>query len=93
MLFNFFRPVRVRFDNMKIVVDPKKCRTSGECVLVCPENAISILDGVATIDESKCDLDGICILPALMEPSTTRRKSRQTRRQLFLRGLTGHMGS
>jgi NAD-dependent dihydropyrimidine dehydrogenase PreA subunit len=46
---------------MKIVVDPKKCRTSGECMLVCPENAISILDGVATIDESKCDLDGICI--------------------------------
>jgi len=43
---------------MKIVVDPKKCRTSGECMLICPENAISILDGVATIDESKCDLDG-----------------------------------
>jgi Fe-S-cluster-containing hydrogenase component 2 len=61
MPFNFFRPVRVRFDNMKIIVDPKKCRTSGECMLICPENAISILDGVATIDESKCDLDGICI--------------------------------
>ena len=58
---NFFRPVRVRFDNMKIVVDPKKCRISGECMLICPENAISIIDGVATIDESKCDLDGICI--------------------------------
>ena len=30
-------------------------------MLICPENAIFIKDGVATIDESKCDLDGICI--------------------------------
>jgi len=46
---------------MKIVVDPEKCRASGECVLACPENAISIIDGIAKIDEDKCDLDGICI--------------------------------
>ena len=46
---------------MKIVVDPDKCRVSGECVVICPEKAISIVDGVATIDEAKCDLDGLCI--------------------------------
>jgi NAD-dependent dihydropyrimidine dehydrogenase PreA subunit len=46
---------------MKIVIDPKKCRASGECVLVCPRNAIFIMNGIATIDENKCDLDGICI--------------------------------
>ena len=46
---------------MRIVVDQKKCRATGECVVVCPEDAISVVDGVATIDESKCDLDGICI--------------------------------
>jgi Fe-S-cluster-containing hydrogenase component 2 len=30
-------------------------------VIACPENAISIIDGVAKVDEAKCDLDGICI--------------------------------
>ncbi len=46
---------------MKIVVDPEKCRATGDCVTACPEDAISVVDGVASIDESKCDLDGICI--------------------------------
>jgi len=46
---------------MKLVVDPEKCRGSGECVSICPMDAISIIDGVATIDAAKCDLDGICI--------------------------------
>jgi ferredoxin len=46
---------------MKIVVDPKRCRASGECVKACPEKAISIVGGVARIDPDKCDLDGICI--------------------------------
>lgn len=46
---------------MKLVVDPKKCCASGECVKACPEGAIAIIDGLAVIDESRCDLDGICI--------------------------------
>jgi len=46
---------------MKITIDPEKCIASGECVTACPENAISIADGVAKIDENLCDLDGICI--------------------------------
>jgi NAD-dependent dihydropyrimidine dehydrogenase PreA subunit len=46
---------------MEIVVNPEKCKASGECVSTCPMDAISIIDGVATIDEAKCDLDGICI--------------------------------
>ncbi|UCG12418.1 MAG: 4Fe-4S binding protein [Deltaproteobacteria bacterium] len=46
---------------MKIVVDQKKCRAAGACVVACPEDAIFISDGVAKIDESRCDLDGICI--------------------------------
>ena len=46
---------------MKIVVDPKKCRASGECVLACPEKAIRIENGCAVIDHERCDLDGICI--------------------------------
>jgi Fe-S-cluster-containing hydrogenase component 2 len=46
---------------MKILVDRNKFRGSGECVKVCPQDAISLLDGVATIDASKCDFDGMCI--------------------------------
>ncbi|NIQ95818.1 MAG: ferredoxin, partial [Desulfuromonadales bacterium] len=38
-----------------------KCCGSGECVKVCPENAISIIDGLAVVDHDKCDLDGLCI--------------------------------
>lgn len=46
---------------MKLSVDPKKCRASGECVKACPEGAIAIVDGVAVIDFDRCDFDGICI--------------------------------
>ena len=45
----------------KVVVDPGKCRLSGECIKMCPEHAIYVKDGKAVIDHTKCDLDGICI--------------------------------
>jgi len=46
---------------MKIVVDKQYCRGSGECIKVCPHNAISMENGKAVIDLKLCDLDGICI--------------------------------
>ena len=46
---------------MKIFVDKDHCRGSGECIKVCPHNAISMVDGKAVIDMEICDLDGICI--------------------------------
>ncbi len=46
---------------MQIVIDPEKCIASGECVSLCPQNAISIQDGVAVVDDNLCDYDGICI--------------------------------
>ena len=46
---------------MKLVVDKDKCCASGECIRVCPMDAITIVNGAAVIDEDKCDLDGICI--------------------------------
>ena len=48
-------------DGKAVVVDPEKCKMSGECLKICPQNAISIRDGKAWIDAEKCDLDGICI--------------------------------
>jgi len=46
---------------MKIVVDNSKCKGSGECIKVCPLDAIRLVNGKAVIDHDKCDLDGICI--------------------------------
>lgn len=46
---------------MKIIIDPSKCKGSGECIKICPEKAITRVKGVATLEESLCDFDGICI--------------------------------
>ncbi|MEJ2068089.1 MAG: 4Fe-4S binding protein [Deltaproteobacteria bacterium] len=46
---------------MKIVVDEAKCTGSGECIVMCPQKALSLEEGKAVLDEDKCDLDGICI--------------------------------
>ena len=48
-------------DKKKVVIDPEKCKLSGECMKVCPEKAIYVKDGKAVIDYDKCTLDGICI--------------------------------
>lgn len=46
---------------MRIVVDHDKCQGSGECVRICPYNAIEIVDGKAQVNDYLCDLDGLCI--------------------------------
>ena len=51
---------------MKIIIDPDKCKLSGECIKVCPQMAISVKDGKAVIDYERCDADGMCI-PACPE--------------------------
>lgn len=37
------------------------CLGKGDCVKVCPVGAITIVDGVATIDEEKCVACGACV--------------------------------
>ena len=46
---------------VKIVIDTKKCRGSGECVKVCPHGALRLVAGKAVVDHARCDLDGLCI--------------------------------
>ena len=46
---------------MRITINQEKCMGSAECIKVCPEKAISIVDGKAVLDNAKCDQDGICI--------------------------------
>lgn len=46
---------------MKIVIDPKRCCGSGECIKVCPHGALTMVDGKAVVNHDKCDLDGLCI--------------------------------
>ncbi len=46
---------------MRIIIDKEICCGSGVCISVCPENAITLFDGKANLNEKKCDLDGLCI--------------------------------
>lgn len=45
----------------RIIIDDKKCKTSGVCIKACPQKAIYVKDDRVLIDYDKCDLDGICI--------------------------------
>lgn len=55
---------------INVVIDQDKCKLSGECIKVCPQNAIILKDGKASIDYQKCDSDGMCI-PACPEGAIT----------------------
>ena len=46
---------------LEIIIDQNLCCGSGECIKICPEKAISLVDGKAVLDPTKCDSDGICI--------------------------------
>ena len=49
-------------DRIKVVINQDKCKLSGQCIKVCPQQAISVKEGKAWIDYEKCDSDGLCIL-------------------------------
>lgn len=42
-------------------VNSELCIGCGECEAICPTSAISIIDGVAFIDESKCRKCRLCV--------------------------------
>ncbi len=46
---------------LEIIIDTNLCCGSSECIKVCPENAIRLVDGKAVLDAAKCDSDGLCI--------------------------------
>jgi electron transfer flavoprotein alpha subunit len=45
---------------MKAIIDKEKCIACGECVEVCPVEAIEIVDEMAQVDDS-CNLCGLCV--------------------------------
>ena len=45
---------------MKAIIDKEKCTACGECVEVCPVEAIEIVDEMAQVDDS-CNLCGLCV--------------------------------
>ena len=47
---------------LEIIIDQNLCCGSGECIKVCQEKAISLVNGKAVLDADKCDSDGLCIL-------------------------------
>lgn len=46
---------------LEIIIDQNLCCGSAECIKICPEKAISLVDGKAVLDSAKCDSDGLCI--------------------------------
>jgi len=54
----------------KVIINPDKCKLSGECIKVCPQKAIFVKDGKAVIDYEKCDADGMCV-PACPQGAIT----------------------
>lgn len=45
---------------MPAIVDKDKCQGSGECIDVCPTEAIQLEDGLAVVDEDLCGECGVC---------------------------------
>jgi len=45
----------------KIIVEENSCVGCKDCTLVCPTNAIEMIDGKAVIDQSKCIKCEICV--------------------------------
>jgi len=45
---------------MAAVVDAEKCKASGECIDVCPTEAITLENNVAVVDEDVCSDCGVC---------------------------------
>lgn len=43
------------------IINKKKCIGCGLCINICPVDAISIKDGVASIDQEKCIHCGKCL--------------------------------
>lgn len=61
--FDYHGEKSCRLANMSYNGDklcPTACLGYGDCVAVCPQDAISIVDGVASIDPQKCIGCGIC---------------------------------
>jgi ferredoxin len=45
---------------MTAIIDLEKCQGSGECIDVCPSEAITIEDGKAVVDDDLCADCGVC---------------------------------
>jgi ferredoxin len=48
-------------DKIKYEVNSSKCNGCNKCVVQCPVNAITVINGKAYIDASECVGCGICV--------------------------------
>ena len=45
----------------ELLFRPERCLGCGSCIPVCPEGAISLIDGLITTDREKCTVKGKCV--------------------------------
>jgi heterodisulfide reductase subunit A len=58
---NFLSAARVIEPNKAFLAVPERCDGCGECAKVCPESAITIVDGKPVVNEIMCTGCGACI--------------------------------
>lgn len=61
VLFIMFTACEGPVESTQLIVDTDDCIGCGECVEVCPYNAIEIIDGDAVIDPSLCHFCYRCV--------------------------------
>jgi len=70
----------------KAYVEPDSCDGCGECVPVCPVNAITLGDGKATVDPFLCNGCGGCV-PACLREAIDFKNSTRAQLRAALRGV------
>jgi heterodisulfide reductase subunit A len=58
---NFLSAARVIEPNKAFLASPERCDGCGECAKVCPESAITIVDGKPVVNEIMCTGCGACV--------------------------------
>jgi pyruvate formate lyase activating enzyme len=54
----------------ELLFRPDRCTSCGDCIPVCPSQAISLTEGAITVDWKRCELTGACVevcLPGALE--------------------------
>jgi heterodisulfide reductase subunit A len=83
---NFLSTERLIEPNKAYLVDPELCDGCGACIEPCPEAAITIVDGKASINEMLCSSCGACI-PACQRGAIDQQGLSEEQLKAHIRGM------